>query len=154
MEISIIIGRGYGRQVKADWLTAIAEEVLTTEGASPESEVSIVITGQEQIEDLNRRYLQADHATDVLSFPLVSPEDTGFVMPPDGKLRLGEIIISYPQAVIQAEEHSHSVKKEIAILLIHGILHLMGHDHDIAARKKKMNTREAFLLQIVEENYL
>jgi probable rRNA maturation factor len=154
MEISVIIGRGFGRQVKADWLIAIADEVLTTENASPESEVSIVITGQEQIEDLNRRFLQADHPTDVLSFPAGSPEDSGFIMPPDGKVRLGEVIISYPQAVIQAEEHNHSVKKEIAILLIHGILHLLGHDHDIAARKKKMNVREAFLLKIVEENYL
>jgi probable rRNA maturation factor len=154
MDISVIIGRGFGRQVKADWLTVIAEEVLSTEKAASESEVSIVITGQEQIEDLNRRYLQADHATDVLSFPLVSPEETGFVMPPDNKVRLGEVIISYPQAVIQAEEHGHTVKKEIAILLIHGILHLLGHDHDIPSRKKKMNAREAFLLQIVEENYL
>jgi probable rRNA maturation factor len=156
MDINVIVEKGFGRQVKADWLAVIAETVLDTENADPNTEADILITGQEQIEDLNRRYLQADHATDVLSFPMLEtlPGAPAFVTPPGKTVRIGEVVISYPQAVIQAEEHGHPVKREIAILLIHGILHLLGHDHDITARKKKMRQREAVLLEIIEENYL
>ena len=75
-------------------------------------------------------------------------------MAPDGKLHLGEVIISYPQAVIQAEEHRHSVKKEVAILIIHGVLHLLGYDHDEPKRRRQMAAREAEILSNVEEDTL
>jgi probable rRNA maturation factor len=73
---------------------------------------------------------------------------------PDGKLHLGDIVISYPTALKQAEEHNHPVNREIAILLIHGILHLLGYDHDIPARERKMHRREAAILKIIEEQGL
>jgi probable rRNA maturation factor len=156
MDINVIVEKGFGRRVRADWLTAIAEAVLDTENADPNVEMGVLITGQAQIEDLNRRYLQADHATDVLSFPMLEnlPGAPDFVTPPGKTVPIGEVIISYPQADIQAAEHRHPVKREIAILLIHGTLHLLGYDHDIAARKKKMRQREAVLLEIVKETYL
>ena len=73
---------------------------------------------------------------------------------PDGKLHLGDIVISYPQAIKQADEHSHPVNREIEILLIHGILHLLGYDHDIPKRKSVMRNREAAILKIIEEQGL
>jgi len=73
-----------------------------------------------------------------------------FVQPPDGVLHLGEVIISYPQAVAQAEEHQHSVKREIAILIIHGVLHLLGYEHDKPELKRQMMTREAEILSCIE----
>jgi len=57
-----------------------------------------------------------------------------FIKVPDGKLHLGDIVISYPTALKQAGEHNHPVNREIAILLIHGILHLLGYDHDVPVR--------------------
>ncbi|MDD5289160.1 MAG: rRNA maturation RNase YbeY [Dehalococcoidales bacterium] len=73
-----------------------------------------------------------------------------FISVPDGKLHLGDIIISYPQAVRQAEEHGHSQEREITILLIHGVLHLLGYDHDIPVRKKAMRSRESAILKTIE----
>jgi probable rRNA maturation factor len=70
--------------------------------------------------------------------------------PPDGVLHLGEVIIAYPQAVIQAEEHRHSVKREVAILIIHGVLHLLGYRDDKPELKRLMSTREREILSYIE----
>ena len=69
---------------------------------------------------------------------------------PDGILHLGEVIISYPQAVTQAEEHQHSVKREIAVLIIHGILHLLGYEHDKPELRQQMIAREKEILSYIE----
>ena len=69
-----------------------------------------------------------------------------FISPPDGTLRIGEVIISYPQAKKQAREHGHKVKKEVAILIIHGVLHLLGYDHDTTTHKRVMRKREKHIL--------
>ena len=73
-----------------------------------------------------------------------------FVAPPDGVTHLGEVIISCPQAVIQAEEHQHSVKREIAILIVHGVLHLLGYDHDKPELERQMGAREQEILSSIE----
>jgi probable rRNA maturation factor len=73
-----------------------------------------------------------------------------FVTAPDGIAHLGEVIISYPQAVKQAGEHRHSVKRELAILIIHGVLHLLRYDHDTLEPKRKMSAREAAILNSVK----
>ncbi len=73
-----------------------------------------------------------------------------FVAPPDGIEHLGEVIISYPQAVIQAEEHRHSVEREIAILIIHGLLHLLGYEHDKPDLEREMRARETEVLSCIE----
>ena len=73
-----------------------------------------------------------------------------FPQPPDGVRHLGEVIISYPQAVIQAEEHQHSVKRELAILIIHGVLHLLGYDHETPELEQQMIAREREILSYIE----
>ena len=60
------------------------------------------------------------------------------------------MIISYPQAMTQAEEHQHSVKREIAILIIHGVLHLLGYEHDKPELERQMRAREAEILSCIE----
>ena len=82
---------------------------------------------------------------------MTSAAEETFVAPPDRVLHLGEVIISYPQAVIQAEECQHSLKKELAILIIHGVLHLLGYDHDKPEPERKMRAREAEILSGIEE---
>jgi probable rRNA maturation factor len=102
---------------------------------------------------LNRSYLGRDEPTDVLAFSMLSglPQEVPFVTPPDGVLRMGEVIIAYPQAVIQAEEHQHSLKREIAILVIHGLLHLLGYRDDKPPLKAKMSARETEILNFMEQ---
>ena len=156
MEINVLIDKAYKRQVKSGWLKNLVRQIQTAEKVSVKSEMTIVITGDAKIHELNIKYLAEDRPTDVLSFPMNEQSGAApvFVSAPDAKLHLGDIIISYPTAVKQAEEHKHPVNREITILLIHGILHLLGYDHDIPARKQLMNEREAVIFKIIEEQGL
>jgi len=107
-------------------LAKVEEIVLSSEKIKGETEISLVFTGNKRIRTLNQRYRGIDRATDVLSF---EGEGKGFIEPEDGVRHLGEIFISYPKAVSQAREKGHTVAKEIDILLIHGLFHLLGYDH-------------------------
>lgn len=125
---------------------------LKNEGADKKAELSLIITGQKKVHRLNKVYLGEDRPTDVLSFPMLTePDKEAFVVAPDGKKHLGEVIISYPQVVIQAKEHGHAAEREMAVLIIHGVLHLLGYDHAGAAEGKKMRAREAAILASLEE---
>lgn len=147
MEINVSIGEKFAGCPKLSWLRNIVRKVLVAQGVDTKAELSLVITGQERIHELNKAYLRKDRPTDVLSFPMLTePAGTAFVTAPDGKKHLGEIIISYPQAVIQAEAHGHSVELEITTLIIHGVLHLLGYDHEKAAAGKEMRAREAEIM--------
>ena len=153
MEINVLIDEGVAAPFEARWLQSIAGQVLAGEKAGPAVELGLVITTQNRVQQLNRHYRGMDEPTDVLAF--AATEVTGvdipaFVSPPDGVLHLGEVIISYPQAVIQAEEHQHSVKREIALLIIHGVLHLLGYEHDSPQREAEMRAREAAILSSME----
>jgi len=158
MEINVLIEEGFEEYLEVSWLQSVAEQVLITQGTSSKAEIGLVITGQERVQQLNRSYLGKDEPTDVLAFSMIpEPSTTGkpetpspFIQPPDGVLHLGEVIISYPQAVLQAEEHHHSVKREIAILVIHGVLHLLGHEHNKPEFERQMKTKEKEILNRIE----
>ncbi|MBI3560006.1 rRNA maturation RNase YbeY [Candidatus Gottesmanbacteria bacterium] len=97
------------------------------------AEVSVAIVGDRRMRELNRTYRNVDATTDVLSFPLNDPTYTqgqAFVDPPDDVLRLGDIIVSYPQAVIEATEENKLVDDTIIELVLHGLDHLLGIHHD------------------------
>jgi probable rRNA maturation factor len=153
MEINVLFGRGYSKVLDADWLRSVASAALTAERKS-KVEMGILITGQTEMRRLHKQYMGEDSTTDVLSFAMKekSEEDApDFVFAKGDALHLGEVIISYPQAKIQAKEHGHSPQKEVAVLLIHGVLHLLGYDHDILERQKKMQAREKAILKLVSE---
>ena len=158
MEINVLIEEGLEEYLGMNWLQSVAEQVLIAQNADSRLELGLVITIQEKVQQLNRSYLGKDEPTDVLAFSMLpEPLATGeseasspFVQPPDGVLHLGEVIVSYPQAVIQAEEHQHSVKREIAILIIHGVLHLLGYEHDKPELERQMRTREKEILSCIE----
>jgi len=158
MEINVLIDEDYEEYLEVSWLRSVAEQVLVAQDAGSRVELGLVITNQEKVQQLNRSYLGIDEPTDVLSFsmlpePLVSGESEAsspFAQPPDGVLHLGEVIIAYPQAVIQAEEHHHSIKREIAILIIHGLLHLLGYEHDKPELERQMKSREEEILSCME----
>ena len=156
MEINVLIDEELEECLEARWLQSVVEQVLIAEDVISAVELSLVITSQEQVRELNRSYRGRDEPTDVLAFSMLpAGEKTeadfpSFVTPPDGVLHLGEVIISYPQAVIQAEEHQHSVEKEITILIIHGVLHLLGYDHDKPELERDMRARESEILSSIE----
>jgi probable rRNA maturation factor len=156
MEINVLIDKEFKKQVKSAWLKNLARQIQTAEKVSMKSEMTLVITGDEKIHELNLKYLSEDRPTDVLSFPMNEQLNSApvFVNIPDGKQHLGDIVISYSTAVRQAAEHNHTVSREITILLIHGILHLLGYDHDVPTRKLAMKKREAIILKIIEEQGL
>ncbi len=160
MEINVLIDEGLEGCPEVSWLQSVAEQVLVAQRADPQAELGLVIVDQGKVQQLNLKYLGRDEPTDVLAFSMLPEPATGeeanlllppFVVPPDGVSHLGEVIVSYPQAAIQAEEHRHPVKREMAVLIIHGILHLLGYDHDTAVRERQMRTREAEILSSIEE---
>jgi probable rRNA maturation factor len=106
----------------ADRLRRVIAGCLESVGRS-ESEVHLLITGDDRIRALNRRYRDIDRATDVLSFP------DGDLLP-SGVTLLGEIVISLDTARRQARELGHDELRELAELALHGVLHLLGYDHD------------------------
>jgi probable rRNA maturation factor len=152
MEINVEVDSKFVGCVRAKWLKSIIDRTLNAQGLGSEAEVSLIITGQRKIHELNKEYLEEDRPTDVLSFPMMEPPaKVVFVTAPDGQNHLGEVIVSFPQAVLQAEEHGHTVEREISILVVHGLLHLLGYDHAGVAEKREMRTREKEILGLLEK---
>ena len=152
MEINVLIDEDLEGCPDEGWLRSVVEQVLVTQETVPGVELGLVIASQERVRELNRSYRGRDEPTDVLAFSAreeVGADHPVFVHPPDGVLHFGEVIVSYPQAIAQAEEHQHSAKKEIAVLIIHGVLHLLGYEHDEPEREHKMRAREAEILNSV-----
>ena len=140
--IAMHVDGSFARSVRPRPLTTLARRVLGAEDAARPLELSIAVTDDETVRELNRRYRHEDAPTDVLSFSLeASP---GF--PPSGERQLGEVVIAYPTALRQAKAAGHGVDKELAHLLVHGILHLLGYDHESAREERAMRAREDALL--------
>jgi probable rRNA maturation factor len=148
-EIEIFVEEEFRGVVDGGWVKKIVRQVLKAEGVTPPYEVSLVFTDSATVQRLNRDYRGVDEPTDVLAFYMLSQKgaDSSFALPPDGITRLGEVIISYPQAAEQAKEQGHSPERELALLVIHGILHLLGYDHEEPAEERKMRKRERELLE-------
>ena len=153
MEINVLVDDDLEGCPEISWLQGVAEQVLTARDAGSGVELGLVITSQERVRQLNRSYRGRDEPTDVLAFSTVEEivtDSPPFVVPPDGVLHLGEVIIAYPQAVAQAEEHGHSIKKEITILIIHGVLHLLGYDDEKPDMEREMRAKEREILNRIE----
>ena len=147
-EVGISIEKEFRGMVDEEWVKRIAQTVLKDERVVSPYEISLVFTDSETVKQLNRDYRGIDEPTDVLAFYILPQNevDDSFALPPDGVTRLGEVIISYPQAVEQAREQGHSPERELALLIIHGILHLLGYDHEEPGEEAKMRSREKELL--------
>ena len=164
-EVEIQVLEDFDGLTSEVWLRHVAESAL--EAAPPESEagLSVVIADDKVVRDLNRTHRGLDESTDVLAFSFAHGgayygDDLGgsgtndgvdFVLPPEERGTLGEIVISYEKARRQAADAGHTVETELAALLIHGVLHLLGHDHmepgDEAAMKVLEREAMARVLQ-------
>ncbi len=112
--------------IDAAALTALAERVMDGESVAVETALAILVTDDDEVREMNRRFLGVDEPTDVLSFP---DEADDFVQGIADQILLGDIAIALPTAARQAEQIGHPLDAELAHLLVHGILHLCGYDH-------------------------
>ncbi|NLP35660.1 MAG: rRNA maturation RNase YbeY [Clostridiales bacterium] len=121
-------------------LKKVIEECLDYQNCPYEAEVSILLTDDKDIQDINIEYRNIDAPTDVLSFPITEFETPGDFSnieeehpdsfnPETGELLLGDIVISVERTIRQAEEYGHSIEREIAFLTAHSMFHLFGFDH-------------------------
>ena len=133
----------------------VAEAVLAEENCSYNVEISLTITDDEGIQEINREFRDIDKPTDVLSFPTISYDEPGdfsviegeqkvdLLDPDTGNISFGDIVINENRVRSQALEYGHSEKREFAFLVAHSLLHLCGYDHmeedEAAVMEKKQN---------------
>jgi len=115
-----------------DLLARAARTALEHEAQSLESDLSIILTDDSRLHELNLNYLGVDAPTDVLSFPASETD------PETGARYIGDILISVPRAQAQADAAGHPLEAEVQLLVVHGVLHLIGHDHAEAEDKTRM----------------
>ena len=131
-------------RLKAPWdehrITSLIAAIVARELPSVSDWVlSLHLVSDQTIRSLNREHRARDAPTDVLSFPLY---EAGFALPPDEAVHLGDVVISYPRAVDQAHNYGHSVDREIGYLVAHGVLHVLGYDHEDEAERLLMRAKE------------
>ena len=125
-------------------------------GCPYEAEVNLLLTMNDQIQEMNMNFREIDRATDVLSFPMVDyevPGDFDFLEerddcfnPETGELVLGDIVISKEKVISQAKEFGHSIKREYAFLIAHSMLHLSGYDHITEEDRLEMENMQRKLM--------
>ena len=168
--IDVAIAEPFRKVLSAVWLKTVATEAL--QSALPEGEagqLSLVVTDDDTLRVLNREFRGLDEVTDVLSFSPSHPghwkgeaqapregfsttidtELSPFVLPPGEPPVVGEVVISYPQAQRQAQDRHHTADRELALLIVHGVLHLVGHDHVGPQEAARMQAMERDALSVV-----
>ena len=157
--MTIILEQEYDRDLGINY-EEIADKVinysLDYEKCPYEAEISLTLTDNNGIHEVNKEFRQMDKPTDVLSFPLVeydTPGEFDFLEemdecfnPETGELMLGDILISLDKVYEQANEYGHSVTREYAFLIAHSMLHLMGYDHMEEDEAKIMEKKQEEIL--------
>ena len=145
------------------WLRKIVNRALDHVPTEESCQIGLVLADDDTVRHLNKEYRGLDELTDVLSFSPVHQgrwqgegeplrkfdPDVSFVLPPGEPLHLGEVIISYPQAVRQATSGRSSLEKELAHLVVHGVMHLAGFDHEEPHEESKMGAKEREILSAI-----
>lgn len=131
----------------------VAELALQNEDIKIDCEVDITLVDDIRIQEINKEYRNINSPTDVLSFPIIegsegciNPETGDFDT--DGYAMLGDIVISLETAIKQAQEYGHSFERELAFLVTHGMLHLLGFDHEEKEEEKRMMEEQEKILTL------
>lgn len=135
-------------------LMQVLNKAAEVYGLKPQNEVSVVLADDDYIHKLNRQYRNKNTPTDVLSFAMndqCADDDEPDIAdtPEDIEILLGDIVISLETAARQAEEFGHSLERELAYLTIHGMLHLLGYDHECEEDKSEMRQEEEHVLALL-----
>jgi len=169
--IDIAIDERFESLISERWLQMVMEHALRIALPREQSavQVSLMVTDDETVKALNAEYRGLNEITDVLSFSATHPghwegvaespdgqgvgpkesSDDPFILPPGELPPLGEIVVSYPQTQKQAITANHPVERELALLIVHGVLHLMGHDHLEPDDQTLMQTQEGIALDAI-----
>lgn len=171
-EIDISVDEPYQQELSEIWLRTVMEAALVEARPVGEpAQVGLVVTDDKTVQELNRQFRGLDEVTDVLSFSAshsghwegdpqesdeaspesVDSEELNFVLPPGEPSPLGEVIISFPQTIRQAQERNGPVEQELALLIIHGVLHLVGYDHMEPEDEAQMQAKERSALAAVSQ---
>ena len=130
--INLRVDEGLTLPLPVKLLKKAALETVRHEGTLVEADLTIVVSSDETLRQLNLEFMGVDAPTDVLSFP------ADFLDPDTQRRYLGDVVISLPRAQAQAPENRQSVQDELLLLAVHGILHLLGHDHREPEEKERM----------------
>lgn len=151
--VHLEVDEPFAPRVNGDELVAVAQLALD-EQARPGSELTILVTDDETVRELNRTYRGMDAPTDVLSFASHDAADQGnahFIAPPDVAAmldaHLGDIVIAFPYAERQAARFGNGVQAELRLLTAHGVLHLLGYDHDSDDAEAAMWAKQESILR-------
>jgi len=130
--------------IDADLLQRAIQQVIDRHEVAANSGVSVVLTTNEAVQALNKQHRQIDTPTDVLSFPAdpLPPELANTDVP-----YLGDLIIAYPYASAQAKRLEHNLEQSLALLVVHGTLHLLGYDHDTPQNRAAMWAEQSVVLK-------
>ncbi len=135
-----------GLEAGASWdeprIAALVRTLVERELRRPDYRLALHLVSDATIRALNHEHRGTDAHTDVLSFPLHDPNGMRFVLPRGEPINLGDVVVSYPRVVAQAASFGHSLERELAYLVAHGVLHLLGYDHELEADRKRMRQRE------------
>jgi probable rRNA maturation factor len=123
-------------------IEAVVRWIVSTELGSGDYAIAVHLVDDDAIRALNAEHRGIAAATDVLSFSLHDASNSAFVVPPGQPVNLGDIVVSHPRAVAQAAEYGHSVDRELAYLVAHGVLHVLGYDHEDEAERLVMRQKE------------
>ena len=146
--VSVIAEYSQRRRLSQRWIRELVRGVLAAEDVSPRSRIEVLLAGDETVRQLNAIHLSEDAVTDVLSFPAINGAETeGFPAISGGWRDIGQIATSVPQADRQAFEQGHGLQDEVAHLIVHGVLHLLGFDHQKVVDEARMRQREETLLR-------
>lgn len=149
------------RSPKLDYeriINEVIEAAMDYEGCPYEAEVSVLVTDNDGIHEINRENRGIDSPTDVLSFPMneypspadfdaIDEDDPGLFNPDTGELLLGDIVLSQDRIFSQAEAYGHAPERELAFLVAHSMLHLFGYDHMEEDERLEMERRQEAILE-------
>lgn len=136
-----------------DIIKSVINESIDYEKCPYEVEVNVILTDNKEIHQINKDHRDVDSPTDVLSFPMVDYENPSdfegiedktedYFNPDTGELMLGDIVISVEKVIEQAQEYGHSIKRELAFLVAHSMMHLFGYDHMVPEEATIMEAKQ------------
>lgn len=143
MSVLVKIHPKFSNLVEAGWISSLVERTINEYFSEQNWQLAIALEDDKTVQQLNKQYRDIDSVTDVLSF------EGDYIDPESGLTHLGDIIIAVPQTQKQAETATHSFPHELAMLIIHGILHLKGYDHAEIEEEKIMWKKQEQILQEV-----
>ena len=145
VEVEVQVAPRFSSLVDRGAIQAAAAAAMRLEGVG--GQATVVITDDQGIQELNRDFLGYDTPTDVLSFSAREGDDA-FVSAPEVGDYWGDVIVSYPRASEQAAEQGHAVDDELELLVVHGVLHLLGYDHETEEDRAEMWARQQEILDV------